>query len=180
MFWHQSGASGPSCPFSHTAVHKLGCHSSCLAFGLWLCSLLPSLEVSGLPPGGGTAKLSAAGGLYHDHRYFRALLSAVLHSSRGQRHWASLSCHSWLGKGYNVMVWLPQPFSTSGMSFALLQLHQGPLHNSGNSRSEPSPRKRLFPDSQIFLRVLLLSSTLGLVKCYFDYTQRWRLKTRYI
>lgn len=46
--------------------------------------------------------------------------------------------------------------------------------------SEPSPRKICLPDCQISLRILLLSATLGLVKSYFDFTQRWRLKIKCI
>lgn len=46
--------------------------------------------------------------------------------------------------------------------------------------SEPSPRKICLSDCQISLRILLLSATLGLVKSYFDLTQRWRPKIKYI
>lgn len=95
VFWHQREASGPSHPSSHTSIHKLGFHSSCWVFGLWL--LLPAPVIGGIRVTIRwlAAKFSAArASLVMTLRYLRAPLSAALHHSRVQGHWASLPCHS--------------------------------------------------------------------------------------
>lgn len=132
VFWHQREASGPSHPSSHTSIHKLGFHSSCWVFGLWL--LLPAPVIGGIRVTIRwlAAKFSAArASLVMTLRYLRAPLSAALHHSRVQD--TGLLSHAIPAR--LPFLWLPRALSTTETNSALLQLHQWVLHNAGNSRT---------------------------------------------
>lgn len=107
-FWHLREVCGASCSFSHTDIHKVGCHSSCLVVGLWLLLCAPIIGDIGVT----IWRLAVSSqlwwgvgrGLVMTARYFRTPHSDIQHHSRGQRHWASVLYHSWLDKRHHSLA----------------------------------------------------------------------------
>lgn len=110
-------------PYRHP---QIGCHASCLVFGLWLLLPVPVIRGISVTIWWLAAKLSVVGeSPVITIKYFRL---SFLHHPRGHGCCISLPCQSWLGKKC--------PLTALGSLLrkwaVLLHLHQGALHSTGN------------------------------------------------